>query len=271
MIGSYSHPPATAAVRLFSAVNAASRYECSPTAKLLHLVRHAEGTHNLCEKDSKRPIHLDAELTPKGVEQCLKLSSLTKDLNVEAVLVSPMTRCLQTATLSFPHVYGPIDNENKSGVSEKIERYNTHTNVPFIAYEEWRETVNYLCDSRRPVTTLQMEYPHVNFQYITHNHDPIWMQYEQIYGSHEDHDKRRESDDALGLYQRAHSAWKVLLNRPEKELALVGHSAFFMHMFTPLFEELEDVVRYEDEGVMELMGGERFYNCELRTVVVDFP
>jgi hypothetical protein len=44
-----------------------------------------------------------------------------------------------------------------------------------------------------------------------------------------------------------------------------------MHMFTPLFEELEDVVRYEDEGVMELMGGERFYNCELRTVVVDFP
>ena len=36
-------------------------------------------------------------------------------------------------------------------------------------------------------------------------------------------------------------AWKSLLNHPEKHLALVGHSAFYMHMFTPLFEELEGV------------------------------
>jgi hypothetical protein len=61
-----------------------------------------------------------------------------------------------------------------------------------------------------------------------------------------------------------------LLSRPERELALVGHSAFFMHMFTPLFDELEGLVSYEDSIVEEIMR-DRFDNCELRTVVVDQP
>jgi hypothetical protein len=232
----------------------------------------------LCEEDSKKLIHLDANLTPRGVEQCNELSKYTRSLKVEAVLVSPMTRCLETAKMSFPHLYGSLEDEcnNKdiSGASrstfdatnEKI----LHSKVPFVAYEEWRETVNYLCDCRRPTQVLQMEYPHVNFDHITHEHDPIWAHYEGIFGSHTNHTTKRESDDAISLCSRAHSAWKVLLNRPEKHLALVGHSAFFMHMFTPLFEELEGVVQYDDEDVREMMTG-KFENCELRSVVADVP
>ena len=41
-------------------------------------------------------------------------------------------------------------------------------------------------------------------------------------------------------------------------------------MFTPLFEELEGVVQYDDEDVREMMTG-KFENCELRSVVADVP
>jgi broad specificity phosphatase PhoE len=252
--------PSTPAVRLFSPKTIGT----SPTSKILHLIRHAEGTHNLCEKDSKLPVHHDAKLTPTGIEQCCKLSSVTKNLEVEAILVSPMTRCLQTATFSFRHALNPTSSEFEN------DYLNSGDNVSFIAYEEWRETVNYLCDSRRPVDILQTEYPHVDFQYISHNHDPLWQRYEDEFGSYKIHDGLRESNDASGLCKRAQSAWKVLLARPERELALVGHSAFFMHMFTPLFEELQGMVRYEDEEVKELMSY-KFENCELRTVMVDCP
>jgi hypothetical protein len=44
-----------------------------------------------------------------------------------------------------------------------------------------------------------------------------------------------------------------------------------MHMFTPLFHELEGVVVYEDEEVEELMTKSMFDNCELRSVLVDVP
>jgi broad specificity phosphatase PhoE len=269
MIGSY--PPSTAAVRLFSVPDCKEAIR-APSSKILHLVRHAEGTHNLCEIESKKPIHLDARLTQRGIDQCLELSSFTKKLQVEAVLVSPMTRCLQTARLAFPHIYGPVKTNNKYMVFDCGNELGAcGANVPFIAYEEWRETVNFLCDSRRPLHILQNEYPHVNFQFISDDRDPLWSHYEKIFGSHDSHINRRESDDPTGLYNRAHSAWRVLLDRPEKEIALVGHSAFFMHMFTPLFDELDGVVRYEDKLVRDLMTAAKFDNCELRTVVVDYP
>ena len=278
-----SHPPSTAAVRLFSLHN--SRYS-SPTSKIIHLVRHAEGTHNVSE-DHKTPAHLDATLTAKGVGQCHELAKFTRNLELDAVLVSPLTRCLETARLSFPRVYGAVSagddlcnngkNSHNNNHGENNNNMNTNNSggadgtVPFVAYEEWRETVNYLCDSRRTRSTLQKEYPRVNFDQILHDHDPLWAHYEEKFGCYETHALLRESRDAASLYNRAHSAWSVLLHRPERKLALVGHSAFFMHCFTPLFEELEGVVQYEDDDVRDLMTKGLFDNCELRSVVVDFP
>lgn len=257
-----SHSPSAAAVRLFSLNSIANPVYESATSKIVHLVRHAEGTHNLNEAESKLPPHFDATLTPRGVEQCSQLAKHTKTLDVDAVMVSPMTRCLETARLSFPHLY------ESSSISSSSDSNN---DVPFIAHEEWRETVNFLCDSRRPKQILQQSYPRVDFGRVSHDHDPIWSHYETIFGEYDAHTTKRESDDPTSLYNRAHSAWEVLLRRPEKELALVGHSAFFMHMFTPLFAELEGVVVYGDDDVRKLMTSNRFKNCELRSLVVDVP
>jgi len=259
-----THSPSTAAVRLFS-FNNKNNVHRSTTSKIVHLVRHAEGTHNLNEEESKLPAHFDATLTAKGIDQCNRLARHTKNLEVEAVLVSPLTRCLETARLSFPHLY-----DQQQPKKEEHEENKT-TTTPFIAHEEWRETVNFLCDSRRTTQALQRTYPRVNFNGLSRDNDPIWSHYENIYGPYADHTSKRESDDAKGLLDRTHVAWKSLLNRPERHLALVGHSAFYMHMFTPLFEELEGVVQYEDDEVKKLMTLGRFENCELRSVVVDVP
>lgn len=264
--GGVGPSPATAVVRLFSLHN--KRAMQSPTSKVVHLVRHAEGTHNLNEEESKLPLHHDARLTPRGVEQCNALARRTKDLEVQAVLVSPLTRCLETSRLSFPHLY---------------EDDGDPAPVPFVAHEEWRETVNFLCDSRRSASVLKLEYPRVSFDNIRdygngddnnangYCCDPLWSYYERIHGSHSDHRCKRESDDPNSLYSRAHQAWNAVLERPEKKLALVGHSAFFMHMFTPLFDELKGLVEYADDDVRRIMTADKFANCELRSVVIDTP
>ena len=71
-----------------------------PNQKLVHLVRHAQGFHNV----SDLKIHLrphDARLTPAGEEQCAALCAATAALRPALVVSSPLTRTLQTATLCF--------------------------------------------------------------------------------------------------------------------------------------------------------------------------
>ena len=71
-----------------------------PNQKLVHLVRHAQGFHNV----SELKIHLrphDARLTPAGEEQCAALCAATAALRPALVVASPLTRTLQTATLCF--------------------------------------------------------------------------------------------------------------------------------------------------------------------------
>ena len=279
---SSSSSSVAAAVRLFSLTKMPSssspsffRHEQSPTSKVVHLVRHAEGTHNLDESESKLPMHFDASLTPRGVGQCRVLAERTISLDVDAVLVSPMTRCLETARLSFPHLYYHLDDDgDRPNEGRRVGGGGdgvAAATVPFVAHEEWRETVNYLCDSRRTKSSLKGLYPRVSFDRLVSDDDPIWTHYEGIFGPHDAHASRRDSNDPMSLLDRAHSAWGALLDRPERNLALVGHSAFFMHMFTPLFHELEGVVVYEDEEVEELMTKSMFDNCELRSVLVDVP
>ena len=99
--------------------------------KRLHLVRHAQGYHNEAgEKDEKNYLseeYFDSELTHKGVEQCNQLNksvSISKAVeNAQALIVSPMMRTLQTASISFSFL------KNK---------------IPFIANEACRECTGLL-------------------------------------------------------------------------------------------------------------------------------
>jgi broad specificity phosphatase PhoE len=66
----------------------------------LHLVRHAQGYHNLNEANHALP---DPDLTPLGVQQCTTLSStFPHPCRITHLVSSPLRRTLYTALLSFP-------------------------------------------------------------------------------------------------------------------------------------------------------------------------
>ena len=111
--------------------------------KVLHLIRHAEGHHNV-NQEYRDIRNMDASLTPKGIEQCRQLSQRIQqaaasaascplsDLagNTDLIVTSPLTRCIQTTLMALDSVI--------------------HTRrPPIVAHESIRETVNYNCDRRR--------------------------------------------------------------------------------------------------------------------------
>lgn len=65
----------------------------------IHLVRHAQGFHNLSAENQQFP---DPDLTPKGEEQCATLqANFPYHDKVTHLVASPMRRTLRTCLLSF--------------------------------------------------------------------------------------------------------------------------------------------------------------------------
>ena len=229
--------------------------------KLVHFIRHAEGTHNV-NKDYKNPSNLDAALTVKGIEQCRTFASMNVlkkkwPHDIQCIIASPMARALQTARYCFEDLLFPNPSET-----------NLISSIPIIASEDWRETVNYLCDKRHDLSIAKNEFPFVDFNGIKNEEDPIWAKYESIFGSADEHKLHRESDDFVSLEERIRGALSLISNRSETSIAVVSHSAFFIHMFNPYHEQLIGLIEYCDEDV-EAMMRPKFENCECRSVYVE--
>ena len=219
--------------------------------KVIYMIRHAEGTHNLVENHYDDPNQMDARLTPRGRQQCATLqqqllalrttrrgtdtststtgtatgtevetttataveidqhletrttmqqrdatdldnekqeqqhtwglqylmknddSNNTNEDGTICVMVSPLTRCIQTAVLSFEFLVGNDKDHNRSVagiVSSPV----------FVACEELRETVNYKCDQRRTLSEISHEYPLIDFSHCAaKDEDALWFAYRQ--------------------------------------------------------------------------------------------
>ncbi|MCJ1416831.1 hypothetical protein MMC32_003169, partial [Xylographa parallela] len=75
-----------------------------PHNKLIHLVRHAQGVHNLSYK--KHSIR-DPLLTKKGIAQCADLAATfpaAQQASIQLLAASPLRRTIYTALYSFPAV-----------------------------------------------------------------------------------------------------------------------------------------------------------------------
>ena len=187
--------------------------------KLIHFLRHAQGTHNV-DGDYKSERNIDARLTRRGFEQCQEFATgATKTKNmmdVDCVLSSPLTRCLQTALYSLPHLL----------LGETVTNTTT-TKIPFVAKEFWRETVNYNCDRRRTLSEIQAEFPMVNFDNCNDEEDDddaLWKQYRTRVGP--DWDTHMESAELYKVADRARAALYDLDHRPEDKILVCTHSAF---------------------------------------------
>ncbi|XP_021722530.1 phosphoglycerate mutase-like protein 1 [Chenopodium quinoa] len=225
--------------------------------KILHLVRHAEGIHNVAgaEKYKTSPKLLDPRLSPHGWEQ---VENLRKHVHacallqrIELVITSPMLRTMQTAAI----VFGGDNHKNGNGASPLMleNGKNDHATVsslncpPFLAHELCRERLGVnTCDKRGSISEYKSLFPAIDFSLIESDEDILWKA------------DVRESDEEVSA--RGMKFMKWLWTREEKEIAIVTHSVF-------LFQTLRKFV-YDCHPSTKSEICKFFANSELRSVVM---
>jgi len=188
--------------------------------KRVFFIRHAEGYHNVAERESTYTPKVDcllakntgdkywdSRLTPKGEEQCRALKAnirgsntwgFEKPLNLDLVVVSPLTRTLQTAEIA-------LGRPDKPGAPV------------FLAQPLCRERIaDYVCDGRNDKSVLEAEFPGVDFSLLTTERD-------------EDYNNLKE--DLERVAARAVQFLQWLCSRPEQRIAVVTHSMFLKNLF----------------------------------------
>ncbi|XP_062225053.1 phosphoglycerate mutase-like protein isoform X2 [Phragmites australis] len=152
--------------------------------KTIHLVRHAQGIHNVeGETDHSaymKPEFFDARITPLGWKQvdCLrehvKKCGLAK--RIELVLCSPLLRTMQTAV----GVFGGENYTNGENAPPLMVENAGHSKrraisslncPPFLAVETCRERLGvHPCDKRRSVTEYRTLFPAIDFSLASFFH-----------------------------------------------------------------------------------------------------
>ena len=112
-----------------------------PSQPRIHLVRHAQGFHNL---GSEFHSLQDPRLTPLGESQCAKLQEehFPADLqrSLSLITASPLTRTLHTAYLTF---------------RPALTSENTKCRPGILAIPDAQETSDYPCDTGSDLPVLQ--------------------------------------------------------------------------------------------------------------------
>ena len=161
-------------------------------APKIHLVRHAQGFHNLCQTNSN--IH-DPLLTPRGKEQCTELqANFPYHAGMDLIVSSPIRRTLYTSLLSFEH-----DIKTKG--------------LTIIAFPEVQETSDLPCDTGSSPEELAQEFSGkpIDFSLVTHGWNVK---------------TGRWSPTKEAIAQRALEAREWLIRRPESEIVVVTHGNF---------------------------------------------
>ncbi|KAE9587082.1 putative histidine phosphatase superfamily [Lupinus albus] len=229
-------------------------------SKTIHLVRHAQGFHNV-EGDKNYEAYLsydllDASLTSLGWKQAdnlrehVKRSGLSK--RIELVIVSPLLRTMETAVGVFGGEASsdginstPLMNENV-GDSGRLA-ISSLNSPPFIAVELCREHLGvHPCDKRRSINEYRNMFPAIDFSLIESDEDILWKP---------DIREKNEEVAARGL-----KFFEWLWTRKEKEIAVVTHSGFLFHTLSAFGNDCHPTVKNEICT--------HFANCELRSVVI---
>ncbi|KAA0155977.1 hypothetical protein FNF29_01396 [Cafeteria roenbergensis] len=172
-----------------------------PGARVVHFIRHAEGTHNKArteagtDEEYSNWAWLDARLTDTGEAQAAALGPelLLEANRVEVVLVSPLSRAIHTGLLAFP-----------AG----------DASPPFEAVEDLRERLgSHPCDKRRSKAELRADFPGVNLDGLLTEEDTLW---------------REERESQHDLAARAARFLGALMQRPERRIGVCTHNDFLV-------------------------------------------
>ncbi|EGR47414.1 uncharacterized protein TRIREDRAFT_64010 [Trichoderma reesei QM6a] len=115
----------------------------------IHLVRHAQGYHNLCPENETLP---DPDLTPLGLEQCASLNaSFPYHAQLRALVASGMRRTLYTCL----HAFAPDDDANNSKNSSSSKKSPL---LPVIALDTLQEVSDAPSDTGSSIAKLKEEF-----------------------------------------------------------------------------------------------------------------
>lgn len=183
-------------------------------SKLIHFIRHGEGTHNVAQREWRadpawdgqtEPYTIDtdpnmkfvdAELNDIGIRQAKDLQQATAKVKPELMIVSPMRRATLTGLLAF---------------APQIERGE----MLIIAHELAHERAGkHTCDKRLSKTELGKLFPAVDYSLIDAEEDPFWGD-----------GLTREPWQDLGKRAGAFIEW--LMEREDEHIAVAAHSAMY--------------------------------------------
>lgn len=169
--------------------------------KRIHFIRHAQSKHNeraalVADETSVRmdPTLRDAPLTDLGHAQACALAPIMSRLTgIELVVVSPLTRAIQTMQHAF-----------------------AQCSAPRFVLDLHREYQHSFCDiGQRPIE-LAKHFPDLAFDHLA---DPWWFTSPDHPGPFAT-ETMEMFDARLAMFR----SW--LYARPEHEIAIVGHGTF---------------------------------------------
>ncbi len=170
--------------------------------KTVHLLRHAQSAFNEVYNDGDPdPMLFDAPLSALGHEQVAEARETFKELRFDVILVSPLTRALQTATDIF----------GDRGMPMQVEALH-------------REYLENSCDVGRHPRALSADFPDLAFDHL----DDAWW-----YRETEDHNHVESpvivQEPMDRFFDRIEAFRTGLWARPEDSVLVVGHATFFRH------------------------------------------
>ena len=178
--------------------------------KKLHCIRHGEGWHNVNFTLYGRNAYYDRNkqdpsLTKLGIKQAEELGKKwVEKENIELIVTSPLTRCIETMNNIFED-----------------------TKIPIVCLEYIREypaSLQY-SNRRKNESILKDKYKNINFSLVS-NEDSLW-----------DNNKKYETLNQLNY--RTQMFENFIANRPEKNIAVVSHSTFLMNFLFNTVDEDE--------------------------------
>jgi len=210
--------------------------------KVIYLIRHGQAEHNV---DSRFYIP-DPLLTDVGIGQARKLHQHLDESaiinQIDLIMVSPLTRTLQTAQELFASRF---KRSNNCIVGEC-----TSDTSKILALEVIRECYGglHVCDKRSAVSTLTARFgSFVDFSLIQTDDDVLFT-------------TTRESDEHLT--QRAIQFIEWVQKREESTIAVVSHHGFILRLLQylrqhPQLQQSSNVLSHQSDDLE---------NCEMRTI-----
>jgi broad specificity phosphatase PhoE len=205
----------------------------NPNSKILHLVRHGQGFHNLLADIAKShgvqwtnftnadpnnpylsPEARDAPLTEKGRQQALalrpRIRSLQQHLQPQLIVCSPCCRALQTGILAW-----------------------LETGVSFLVHESVKEECGvHPCDHRRSKSEIAIDFPRVDLGGLLQEDDPY----------HRENVRESKLEVAKRGYQFLE--WLFTTRSPDENcVAVNSHSSWLLTLLNAVVETESDHLR----------------------------